>query len=620
MPPMGGIGNVMRGGPTNGAHTRKVQKPKNIKGAVLRLLSYMKHTKIALIAALGCVVISTVTSIIASYMLRPIINAYISYGNSNIAGLINSLILMAAVYISGVVATYIQARLMLHVSQSALSQIRKELFEKMQQLPISFFDKNSKGDLMSRYTNDVDVVGEMLNNTVVQLFSGAMTIIGTLIMMVYTNVWLAIITFVMAPIIIKSGRAVATKGRKVYAAQQKAIGELNGYIEETISGQKVVKVFNHEDRAIEEFRQYNDELRRKQIKAQFFGGIMGPVVGNLGQINYSLTAAIGGVFCVLRGFDVGGLTIFVTYARQFSRPVNEITMQMNTIFSALAGAERVFEIMDVDAEASYGEIENYGTHESEDISGRVERLDKVRGDIIMEHVDFGYNKDKLVLKDISIHAKRGEKIAFVGSTGAGKTTITNLINRFYEIQRGRITLDGIDIRNIPVEELRSNIALVLQDTHLFTGTVRENIRYGRLDATDEEVIAAAKTANADYFIRRLSHGYDTVLEGDDANLSQGQRQLLNIARAALSKAPVLILDEATSSVDTITEHQIQDAMKRLMSDRTTLVIAHRLSTIRDADAIMVLEHGSIIQRGSHEQLLDMGGRYYELYTGKAELD
>ena len=344
-------------------------------------------------------------------------------------------------------------------------------------------------------------------------------------------------------------------------------------------------------------------LKGKQIKAQFFGGIMGPVVGNLGQVNYSLTAMIGGILCVLKGFDIGGLTIFVTYARQFSRPINEITMQMNTIFSALAGAERVFDICDM---------------EVEDVTGDIP--DNVKGEIVMDDVTFGYRKDTPVLKHISLVAIKGQKIAFVGSTGAGKTTITNLLTRFYEIWDGRITFDGRDIRTLNMEELRKNIALVLQDTHLFTGTVMENIRYGRLDASDEEVIAAAKTANADYFIRHLSEGYDTVLEGDGSNLSQGQRQLLNIARAALSKAPVLIMDEATSSVDTITERQIQDGMDRLMSDRTTFVIAHRLSTIRNADAIMVLENGEIIERGTHEQLLAMKGRYYELYTGKAELD
>ena len=603
MPPMGGVTGAMKGSQRNMGSGK--EKPKNLKNTVLRLFSYMSDAKAALAGALLCVVVSTVSNLAASYMLRPVINNHIIGFNENggAKGLALALIAMLAVYLFGVLATYFQAKLMLYVSQKALFELRRDLFVHMQKLPVSFFDKNSKGDLMSRYTNDVDVVGEMLNSTAVQLLSGVMTLVGTLGMMIYTNIWLSVITFVMSPVIIYSGRFLVSRSRKYYTAQQESLGTLNGCIEETISGQRVVKVFCHEQQAVESFRKYNYDLKDKQIKAQFFGGIMGPVVGNLGQVNYALTAMIGGILCVLRGFDVGGLTIFVTYARQFSRPINEITMQMNTIFSALAGAERVFDICDM---------------EVEDISG--EELSDVRGEIVMEHVTFGYRRDTPVLRDISLYAKKGQKIAFVGSTGAGKTTVTNLLTRFYEIWEGTIRLDGRDIRTINMESLRRNIALVLQDTHLFTGTVMENIRYGRLDATDEEVIAAAKTANADYFIRHLSDGYNTVLEGDGANLSQGQRQLLNIARAALSRAPILIMDEATSSVDTITERQIQDGMDRLMSDRTTFVIAHRLSTIRNANAIMVLEHGEIIERGTHQQLLEQRGRYYELYTGKAELD
>lgn len=605
MPPMGGVMGAMKG--TGGRHNTgaKVSKPKNMKSTLVRLFKYMKSDIWALILALLCVVISTVSSLAASYMLRPIINNYIvpAQLTKDLSGLFRAVIVMLIVYLAGVLATYLQTRIMLMISQNALVRLRKDLFVHMQKLPIGYFDKNSKGDLMSRYTNDVDVVGEMLNSTLVHLISGIMTVVGTLCMMLYTNIWLSIITIVMVPVIIGAGRFLVSKSRKYYASQQQALGQLNGCIEETVSGQRVVKVFNHEEKAIEEFREYNYDLKDKQIKAQFFGGIMGPVVGNLGQVNYSLTAMIGGIFCVLKGFDVGGLSIFVTYARQFSRPVNEITMQMNTIFSALAGAERVFEVMDTKVE---------------DVSGM--ELKNVRGEIVMEHVTFGYKESEPVLKDISLYAKKGQKIAFVGSTGAGKTTVTNLLNRFYDIWEGKITIDGIDISEVGIPSLRSNIALVLQDTHLFTGTVMENIRYGRLDATDEEVIEAAKTANADYFIRRLENGYDTLLEGDGGNLSQGQRQLLNIARAALSKAPILVMDEATSSVDTITERQIQEGMDRLMADRTTFVIAHRLSTIRNSNAIMVLEHGKIIERGTHEQLLNERGRYYELYTGKVELD
>ena len=380
---------------------------------------------------------------------------------------------------------------------------------------------------------------------------------------------------------------------------------MNGYIEETVAGQKVVKVFNHEEECCEEFELLNEDLRDKQMYAQFLGGIMGPVMGNLSQVSYAVTAGVGGILCILKGFDIGGLTVFVNYARQFSRPINEISMQMTTVFSALAGAERVFSLMDELPEAA----DDKDALELSDMKGFVEVKD----------VTFGYNPDKVILKNISLYAKPGQKIAFVGSTGAGKTTITNLLNRFYDIDSGKITIDGIDIKKIKRDSLRKNIAMVLQDTHLFTGTVMENIRYGRLDATDEEVISAAKTASAHSFIMKLSKGYDTMIEGDGSNLSQGQRQLLNIARAAISRAPVLILDEAMSSVDTRTEYLIDKGMDSLMADRTTFVIAHRLSTVRNADAIMVLENGEIIERGTHEQLLEQKGRYFELYTGLREL-
>ena len=424
--------------------------------------------------------------------------------------------------------------------------------------------------------------------------------------MLYTNVTLTVVTVVMIPLMAKAASAVAARSQKYFTAQQASLGAVNGYIEEMVTGQRVVKVFCHEEAAKEEFRLLNRELRGNMIRAQFFGGMMGPVMGNLSQINYGLTACIGGLLCVLRGFDVGGLTVFLNFSRQFSRPINEISMQVSNVFAALAGAERVFAVMDEEPEASNDEDAVV--------------LNPMKGYVTLEHVTFGYNPDKVILKDISLYAKPGQKIAFVGSTGAGKTTITNLLNRFYDIQSGAITIDGVDIRHIKRDELRRSIAMVLQDTHLFTGTVRENIRYGRLDATDEEVIQAARIASAHSFIMRLPHGYDTILEGDGTNLSQGQRQLLNIARAAVSKAPVLILDEATSSVDTRTEKHIEHGMDRLMADRTTFVIAHRLSTVRNADAIMVLEQGEIIERGSHQELLDQKGRYYELYTGRKDLD
>ena len=584
-------------------------KPKNSKETVKRLLSYLEKDKMWMGAAFLCVIVSTLTNLAGSYMLRPIINTYIvpldgSRGDS--AGLFRALIVMAGIYLLSVAANYTQSRIMLTIAQNALQRIREELFAKMQKLPLRFYDTNNNGDLMSRFTNDVDTIGNMLSSTLVQLFSGALSIIGTLVLMIYTNIYLTVITVVMIPLMMKAGGFVAGRSQKYFSAQQSALGALNGYIEETIQGQKVVKVFCHEEVAEEEFGYLNGDLRDKQIKAQFFGGIMGPVMGNLSQVNYALTACIGGLLCVFRNFDVGGLTVFLNFSRQFSRPINEISMQISNVFSALAGAERVFAVMDTEPEPA---------DDTEAVS-----VEPVSGEVVLDHVTFGYDADKVILNDISLYAKPGQKIAFVGSTGAGKTTITNLINRFYDIQSGTITVDGTDVRHIRRNELRRNIAMVLQDTHLFTGTVMENIRYGRLDAADEEVIQAAKTASAHSFIMRLPKGSDTMLEGDGANLSQGQRQLLNIARAAVSKAPILILDEATSSVDTRTEKHIEHGMDRLMKDRTTLVIAHRLSTVRNADAIMVLEHGRIIERGDHEELIRQKGRYYNLYTGLSELD
>lgn len=597
-------------GPGHGPGARRMSgRPKNTKATVKRLLGYLNQYKLGMGLAFLCVIAGTVTNLAGSYMLRPIINTYIapldgSRGDG--AGLFRALVILGLVYLLGVFANYFQAKIMLTVAQNALVKIREDLFTKMQKLPVKFYDTNNNGDLMSRFTNDVDTIGQMLSSTLVQLFAGALSLVGTLALMLYTNVYLTVITLVMIPLMMKAGGFVAGRSQKYFSAQQAALGLVNGYIEETITGQKVVKVFCHERIAEEEFDCLNEDLKKNQIRAQFFGGIMGPVMGNLSQVNYGLTACIGGLLCVLKGFDVGGLTVFLNFSRQFARPINEIAMQVSTIFSALAGAERVFQVMDAEPEPA------------DDGDARV--LNPMEGHVVLENVTFGYNPDKVVLEDISLYAKPGQKIAFVGSTGAGKTTITNLINRFYDIQGGAITIDGVDIRRLNRENLRSNIAMVLQDTHLFTGTVRENIRYGRLDATDEEVVQAAKTASAHSFIMRLPKGYDTMLEGDGANLSQGQRQLLNIARAAISRAPVLILDEATSSVDTRTEKHIEHGMDRLMANRTTFIIAHRLSTVRNANAIMVLENGRIIERGDHQELLAMKGRYYELYTGMKELD
>ncbi len=618
-------------------------KPKNIKKTMGRLFAYISNEKWKLAIVFLCVIGGTAANLAGSYMLRPIINGLTSEDGS-VASLLKGILAMAAIYLLGVLAQYLQQRIMIGISQNAIVKLRNDLFGKLQKLPVRYYDTNNHGDVMSRFTNDVDAVGEMLDRTVVQLISGAISIVGTFALMIYTNVWLTLITIVMIPVMLKAVQTVGGRSRKYYRAQQAAIGTLNGYIEETVTGQKVVKVFNHEEDAREEFEYLNKDLRGKQIKAQFFGGIMGPVMGNLSQVSYSLTACIGGILCVLRGFDIGGLTVFVNYSRQFSRPINEVAMQVNTIFSALAGAERVFAVMDEEPEKedAPGAIRIAEDKEKEknfyvipkgnvlaeeegfmeDVCGQDADYyyKEVKGAVTLTNVTFGYNPDKTILKNVSLYAKPGQKIAFVGSTGAGKTTITNLINRFYDINEGCITVDNIPVMELERGSLRKNIAMVLQDTHLFTGTVRENIRYGRLDATDAEVEQAARTASAHSFIMRLEHGYDTMLEGDGANLSQGQRQLINIARAAVSKAPILILDEATSSVDTRTEKHIEKGMDRLMATRTTLVIAHRLSTVRNANAIMVLENGKIIERGDHDDLLGQKGRYYELYTGLSELD
>lgn len=602
---MAGIGHPGGGRPN--ARQAKIQKPKNAGDTIRRLLSYLKNDKRYLILAFICVILNTLSALAGSYLLRPIINNLVDAPDvtTGLTGLLKGLIVMAAIYMIGVVCSYGQSRIMVGVSQRALYKLRKDLFVKVQGLPVRFYDTNNTGDIMSRFTNDVDAIGEMMNNTIVQLISGFISIVGTLGLMLYTNVILSLIVIIMIPLIVKAGGTIAKRSRKYYSAQQEAIGTANGYIEEMVTGSRVVKVFCHEEQITKEFQGLNEDLRDKQIRAQFLGGVMGPVMHNTSQLTYVLVACIGGILCVTKGFDVGGLTIFLNFARQFSRPINEVSMQMNTIFSALAGAERVFAVMD---EAP----------EEPDAEDAVE-VPAIKGEVKFDHVTFGYNPDKVILKDISLYAHPGQKIAFVGSTGAGKTTITNLINRFYDIQEGTITIDDIDIKKYHRSFLRENVAMVLQDTHLFTGTVMENIRYGRLDATNKEVIDAAKLASAHSFIKRLPLGYQTMIEGDGANLSQGQRQLLNIARAAVSHAPIIILDEATSSVDTRTERHIEHGMDRLMKNRTTFIIAHRLSTVRNSNAIMVLEQGEIIERGTHDDLLAMKGRYYDLYTGTTEL-
>ena len=622
-------------------------KPKNTKQAILRIWSYASPYKLRLIAVLLCMATATVSSLIGSYFLMPIINrlAGVSTAGAPLARLADRVIdafagalypsasklfggsvftdiyvyVMAAllilffVYVVNVTCTYLQSYLMIGVSRGTLEKIRNDLFIKLDRLPIRYFDSRSKGDIMSSFTNDVDNIGVMLDNSLVSLISGIISLVGTFIFMVTTNWVLTLVTVLFIPIFMLGGASIAKRSGRFFKGQQAALGAMNGYIEETVAGQKVVKVFGHEDECIEEFELLNSDLREKQMKAQFFGGIMGPVMGNTSQISYSITIGVGGVLLALSGalptsmrLSPGGLTVFANYSRQFSMPINMISQQMTTVFSALAGAERVFAMMDSEPEPI----------DAPD----ADPMTDMKGNVVLDGVTFGYTPEQTVLKGISLYAKPGQKIAFVGSTGAGKTTVTNLINRFYPVREGSITIDGVPIESIKRDALRRNIAMVFQDTHLFTGTVMENIRYGRMDATDEEVVEAAKTASAHSFIMRLSDGYQTMLESDGANLSQGQRQLLNIARAAISHAPILVLDEATSSVDTRTERHIEHGMDRIMRDRTTFVIAHRLSTVRNADAIMVLEKGEIIERGNHDQLLALKGRYYELYTGKVELD
>jgi ATP-binding cassette subfamily B multidrug efflux pump len=577
-----------------------VEKPKNSKKVIFRLWQYLIREKSLLFFIATLLLINTGATLIGSYLLRPIINNYIL--PHNIPGLIRMILMLLSIYIIGSLASIWQNRLMISVAQKTVSVIRSDLFSKLQTLPLKFFDSNNHGDLMSRFTNDVDNVSDSLNTSILQLFASTITLTGIFTLMVYISPILTLVTLFIVPLMLWVASGIIKKSKSFFTSQQVSLGIVNGYAEEMITGQKVVKLFCYEENVSADFEKINYELRDKATKAQYYSGVMMPVIQNLNTINFALTATVGGLLAIFRGLDLGGLAAFLQYSKQFGRPVNEISSQYNTLQSALAGAERIFQIMD--------EIP-----EIPDVPDAVS-LSDVKGDVQFSSVTFGYDAGKVILKNISFGATAGQKIALVGSTGAGKTTIINLLPRFYDIQSGKITIDGLEIQKIQRNSLRRSLAMVLQDTHLFTATVMENIRYGRLEATDNEVIDASNLAGAHSFIQRLPKGYQTILHNDGDNLSQGQRQLLNIARATVAKPPILILDEATSSIDTRTEQIIQKGMDQLMQGRTSFVIAHRLSTVRNADEILVMENGEIVERGNHEALLKQKGQYYELYTGQ----
>ena len=606
------------------------QKPKDMKGTIKKLLSYMGHYRGAMVLVAVCLVVSSGASIFSSYLLKPIINDYILPGD--FPGLIRMLCVLGGAFALSAACSYAYARIMVHISQNTVAAIRRDLFNHLQSLPLRYFDAHQSGDLMSRFTNDIDTVSEMINSSFANLISCALTFLGTIGMMLYLNWVLTLITFAFLALMLLTVKTIGGRSRVSFQRQQAALGSVNGYVEEMIEGQKVIKVFNHEGKTIDQFDTLNESYRQAATAAQAYASSMMPAMGNLSRINYAVTCCVGGLLAIGGVGDIGSLAAYLLYVKQVSQPIAQISQQMNTILAAVAGAERIFAVMEEPPETDEGKtvlvrVEKDGEKLTE-VPHRTGHwawksadgeLTELRGDVRFEHVDFGYTAEKQVLRNVSLYAKPGQKIAFVGSTGAGKTTVTNLINRFYDISAGTITYDGIDVRNMEKNSLRRSLGVVLQDTHLFTGTIADNIRYGRPDATDEQVIAAAKLANADTFIRHLPEGYNTRITGDGGSLSQGERQLLAIARAAVSDPPVLILDEATSSIDTRTEKLIEKGMDSLMAGRTVFVIAHRLSTVRNAQAILVLEQGEIIERGDHEDLLRQKGRYYQLYTGQSEL-
>ncbi len=617
----------------------KVENPgkllKRLLGYVFK--SYTPHCIIVFI----CILISVLANAQGTMFLQDLIDVYIipmiGTSDPDFKPLATAILKVASFYLCGAAASYIYGRILVVVSQGTLKSLRNDMFSHMEKLPIKYFDTNSHGDIMSVYTNDIDTLRQMISQSIPQLINSTFTIITVFVCMLKLNIPLTILTIVMVAVMLGCTKKFAGLSGKYFTAQQRDLGKVNGFIEEMMSGQKVVKVFCHEEKNIDDFNELNDNLFDSAYNANKFANILGPINAQLGNLSYVLCAAVGGMIALsgFGGLSLGALASFLTFNKSFSMPINQVSQQLNSIVMALAGCERVFKLLDEKPETDEGYVtlvrakeENGVITESKERTGMwawkhvhqatgETEYTRLEGGVVFDDVDFGYNEDKIVLHNIKMFAQPGQKIAFVGSTGAGKTTITNLINRFYDIQDGKIRYDGININKIKKDDLRHSLGMVLQDTHLFTDTVMENIRYGKLDATDEEVIAAAKLANADGFIRHLPDGYSTMLTGDGSNLSQGQRQLIAIARAAVADPPVLILDEATSSIDTRTEKIVQDGMDNLMRGRTTFVIAHRLSTVRNSDCIMVLEKGRIIERGTHDQLIKEQGRYYQLYTGNA---